>query len=95
MHARIVTGQVQPDKIDQATSAFEQQVLPSLRQERGFQRTTLYADRSSGKFVALTEYASEDDLTASEAGFRQRVGMIASLMSGPPSAETYEVLIQG
>ena len=95
MHARIVTGQAQPDKIDQAISAFEQQVLPSLRQERGFQRTTLYVDRSSGKFIVVGEYANEDDLAASEAGFRQRTGMMASLLSGQPSAETYEVAAQG
>ena len=95
MHARIVTGQAQPDKIDEATSAFEQQILPSLGQERGFQRATLYADRRTGKFVAVSEYASEDDLTASEAGFQQRTGMMAGLLSGPPSAETYEVVVQG
>jgi hypothetical protein len=95
MHARIVTGQVPLDKIDQATSTFEQQILPSLRQERGFQRTTLYADRGSGKFIAVSEYTSGEDLAASEAGFQQRTGMMAGLLTGRPSAETYEVVAQG
>ena len=87
MHARIVTAQVAPDKLDQAAGAFEQQVLPSLRQERGFQRATAYADRGTGKLVVVSEYASAEDLAASEAGFRQRTALVAGLLSGPPSAE--------
>jgi heme-degrading monooxygenase HmoA len=95
MHARLSTIQMDPARIDEAVSEFEEQDLPTFRQIDGFRGFTLLLDRTSGKVVGTSYWDSREQMEASEGKgdrARQRVADRGGSQS-PPAVERFEVAL--
>ena len=95
MHARVSTIQLDPARIDEAVSDFEEQDLPDFRQIAGFRGFTLLIDRTSGKVIGTSYWSSREQMEASEEqgeSARQRVAEKGEAQS-PPAVERFEVAL--
>jgi len=96
MHARVVTGINKPGKIDELTNVARDSVLPAAKQQPGFKGWLVIADRDSGKVYSITLWETEDDISASEKNgyFQEQVAKVGPFLTGPPTTEHLEVVLQ-
>ncbi|HLZ23106.1 MAG TPA: antibiotic biosynthesis monooxygenase [Ktedonobacterales bacterium] len=95
MHASITTVHLQPDKIAEATALYQNNVVPFVKTQHGFQGMYLLTDPSgTGQSISLWE--SEADGQAYEANgvYREQVSKFAAFFSAPPSLATYDVAVK-
>jgi heme-degrading monooxygenase HmoA len=92
-HARVVSVQIKPDKLDDAVALYRDSVLPAAGEQQGFLGGLLLTDRSSGKGLSITGWASEADLQAGDASgyFQDQLRKFGEMFSAPPSVEVLEV----
>lgn len=95
IHARFITAYIHPDKIEEAISLFRDSVLPVTQSQPGFKGARLLIDRSIGKSVIVTLWASEAEMKATEeTGYlRQQLAKFNDLFVAPPTRESYELAI--
>jgi quinol monooxygenase YgiN len=95
MYTRVTAVHIQPDKLDEAIRIYEESVVPAAKQQPGYRSTMLVTDRASGKGMAITTWATEADLQASEASgyYQEQVAKFAPLLASPPVREVYEVTV--
>ncbi len=96
MHARLVTVQIQPGKIDEAISIYRDSVMPAVKQQKGFKGAFLLTDRNTGKGVSATLWETEADLKAGEASgfYQEQIAKFGGVFAAPPAREHYEVSVQ-
>jgi len=96
MHARVVTVQIQPGKIDEAVSIYRDSVMPAAKQQKGFKGAFLLTDRNTGKGVSVALWETEADLKAGEASgyYQEQIAKFGGVFAGPPAREHYEVSVQ-
>ncbi len=97
MHARVVTVQFQPGKVDEGTQILRESMLPETRQQRGFKGIIALLDRSADKAMAISLWQTEADAQASGASsayLQAQIAKVASLFAAAPIVETYEVAVQ-
>jgi heme-degrading monooxygenase HmoA len=95
MHARMSTIQMDPGRIDETISQFEEQDLPTLKQMDGFKGFTMHVDRSSGKVIGIAYWDSKEQMDASEeavTSIRQRVADTGGATAAP-AVERFEVAL--
>jgi heme-degrading monooxygenase HmoA len=67
MHARLSRwAGLPPERLDQTVREFEQQSLPVLEQQSGFNGVVVMVDQSAGKAAAVTFWETMDDLRTTE-----------------------------
>ncbi len=94
MHARLTTLEAPPARMDDATRAVQEQVLPQLQQMDGFKGFIALGDSESGKLRGLALWESEEALRATdEAAARIRSGVQEATGGTIASVENYEVVI--
>ena len=54
MYARVVTGQFQPGKLDEAIALFRDSVIAEIKQQQGFKGALLLRDSNTGKGITIT-----------------------------------------
>jgi heme-degrading monooxygenase HmoA len=94
MHARMTRFEAAPEQLDDMAAHFEQHSLPTVQGLDGFEGYTLLGDRSGGSAIAITYWASEDALQASEEvgqQARQQAAQAAGVQTAA-SVERFEVL---
>ena len=96
MHARLNRLEGSPDRFDESVRRTEEVVLPLLRGLDGFQGFTVLGDRSSGTFIAISVWESEDAMRASEEAVKQprKDAADAAEARSEPTVERYEVVLQ-
>ena len=96
MHARLVTVQVQPGKVDEAISIYRDSVMPAAKQQKGFKGATLLTDRNTGKGVSVTLWETEADMKTTEASgwWQEQIAKFAAVLAMPPVREQFEVSVQ-
>ncbi|MFQ6027221.1 MAG: antibiotic biosynthesis monooxygenase family protein [Dehalococcoidia bacterium] len=87
--ARVNYRQLQPDRMDEAISVYRDSVLPIVSARQGCVGGFVLTDSSTGKLVAVSLWASEADMRAS-----QPPGDVDAIAGGPPVRELYEVNLQ-
>ena len=95
MHARMTTIEMDPARVDEAVAQVEEQDLPMWRDIDGFKGFTLLVDRSSGKVVGTSYWATLEQMQASEDAVkdsRQRAADTGGA-SSPPQVERFEVAL--
>ena len=97
MQARVTTISMQPDKVEEATRIYRDNILPSIRASKGFKGAYLLTDATTGKGLSFTIWETQEDGQAYEASgsYREQVAKVAMFFSAPPSLATYEVGVQG
>ena len=95
MHARVVTFQGDPAKMQEMGTMFPQRVLPVLKQQRGFKGVTVLLDRERGKALGISLWESADAADAAMAVIGpMRQEQAATMGSSAPPAEGFEVIFR-
>jgi heme-degrading monooxygenase HmoA len=95
MHARLTTLQLDPSRIDEVIAQLEEQDVPALREHDGFKGLTALVDRSSGKVVGTSYWASKDHMDAAEEAGKRARDRAAETggAAGSPQVERFEVAL--
>ena len=95
MFARVSTAQTPPDSWAQSLAIWREQVLPLLRQQRGFKGIVVFGDRQTNKAGSVTLWATEADAEASRNSgqMRDALAALAPVLAGQPTMEHHEVAI--
>ena len=95
MYVRVTTVQIQPGKVDEAIRLYQESVVPAAQQQPGYRSTMLVTDRASGKGMAITVWATEAEMLASEASgyYSEQTAKFAPLLTAAPVREVYELSV--
>lgn len=94
MFARISTFEGQPERVDEMSREAVEHVLPALRRQDGFGGVLAFAERQSGRVLALSLWESEGAMEASdEASYWFRAFSAAAAGGTVTGVERYEVII--
>jgi heme-degrading monooxygenase HmoA len=91
----MTTLDMDPARIDEAVAQVEEEDLPTWRDIDGFKGFTLLIDRSSGKAVGTSYWATQEQMQASEDAVkasRERAAETGGATS-PPQVERFEVAL--
>lgn len=93
--ARTVSVLAQPGKIDEIARIMRESVLPAARQQPGFRGLLFLLDRSTGKCIATSQWATEADLKATETSgyFQAQIAKIQPHIAGQPVRDLYELAL--
>jgi heme-degrading monooxygenase HmoA len=97
MHVRLSRfAGLPPERIDATIEEFREQQLPDLEGQVGFEGVLVMLNRSSGQAAALTFWATEADLHASErlAARAREAAMASAQPEREPVVDRYEVVFQ-
>ena len=96
MHARIVAGLAQPGTTDQGIDIYENSIAPAAQEQKGVKGVFFLVNRDTNKFMSITLWETEADMTAGEASgyLQEQVAKVAAILAGPPTTEHYEVGVQ-
>jgi heme-degrading monooxygenase HmoA len=90
----ILQGEAASAAVDKAVDAAKNEVLPAAQQMQGFQGMMALGDSRTGRVVAITFWASEDDLRQSEdAANRLRESAADSSSADIAEVDRFEVLL--
>ena len=95
MHARVVSNQIQPGKMDEWLTLIRESIVPSLTEQDGFQGFVALIDREHDTSIGYSMWTSPADLAASETSgnYQQQIARLGTVLAGPPVREVYEVTI--
>jgi heme-degrading monooxygenase HmoA len=93
MHARVVTFTAVTD-IDAGIGVIRENVLPVLRDQKGFRSLHASADRSQAVLAVLTIWDTESEREASWDAVAPMRGENMAAIGGDVSVDRYEVLVQ-
>jgi quinol monooxygenase YgiN len=94
MHARLLTAQVSPEKIDEFVQLWHNQILSTYKEQTGWKGARLLVDRQTGKAILISLWEAEAEGLASGTGSAQGQkvhAIIGHLLTGRPVVEHYEV----
>ncbi|MGA2302562.1 MAG: hypothetical protein ABSG77_17925 [Candidatus Acidiferrum sp.] len=93
MFVRKVTTVLKPDSISKFSLLMEQEIIPMLRKQAGFQdELTFFAPSEDAvTSISLWDKASDAE-TYSQGTFPSVLKLLAALVEGTPKVDTYEVL---
>jgi hypothetical protein len=94
MYARLVQGQVPPEKLNDAIELWLTSVAPSAQQRQGFKNVRLLVERATGKIVSMALWESEADFEATVAWNQEQIARFAGLFSIPPSVHGLELVAE-
>lgn len=95
MYARLVTGHIVPEKLDEAINLWLSEVLPSVQQQAGFENVRLLVDRATCRVVTMGLWESEAHFQATAGWNEDQVAKFAMLFSALPEVGGYEVIYDG
>ena len=97
MHARLSRwAGLPPERLHETVQEFEEQSLPVLEQQNGFEGVMVLTDEGAGKAAAITFWASMDDLRATEKlaeEMRSRAETTAQA-EREPVVDHYEIVLE-
>ena len=95
MFARISTIQAEPGRIDDGIKMANDKVIPTLKGIEGFTAINFLADRSTGKFIGVAFWTSEEAMLASADAVNSIRTSVADAMDGKiVGVESFEVVAQ-
>jgi len=96
MHARLSRfAGLDPERIEETTRQFEDEMLDALAKQPGFRGITVGVNRRSGKAVALTLWETEADMRRSEelADEAREQAVATAKPERDPIVDDYEVIV--
>jgi heme-degrading monooxygenase HmoA len=92
MYARIVKLNLKPNHTADFNQAFEKQVLPMLRKEKGFQDEIIFAGPSGTEFVSISLWDRKESAeTYNGVTYPEVLKTLSAVLEGTPQVKTYEV----
>jgi len=93
MFVRKVTTILKPDSISKFSLLMEQEVIPLLRKQDGFQDELTFFAPSQDAVTSISLWDKASDAEAySQRTFTSVLKLLAALIEGTPEVDTYEVL---
>lgn len=95
MHARVVTNQIQPGKMDEWLAMIRESIVPSLKEQAGFEGFAALIDREHDKSIGYSMWNSLADLAASETSgnYQQQIAKLGGVLAAPPVRKVCEVIV--
>jgi hypothetical protein len=92
MYARRVSMQLKPNTSTQFTEKLENEIIPMLRKQKGFQDEITFVASGGSKAFGISLWdRSESADTYNREMYPEVVKLLASFVEGTPLVETYEV----
>ena len=93
-YVRMTTLQADPSKLEEGIRFGREQGLATMRQQPGFEGARLLVDRTSGKTISVTLWASEEAARAAESTLSQTRTQAAQLVGATtPTTEIFEMVL--
>lgn len=94
MFTRIVEMTIRPESRETVTNLHTNDVLPSLRKEKGFvDAVGLISTESGNQLVSITFWKTRQDAeTYHQNTYPRLISLLTSHITHPPTIRTYEVL---
>jgi len=95
MHAGVVSNQIRPGKMDERLAIIRESIVPSLKDQNGFQGFVTLIDREHSKSIGYSMWNTAADLAASETSgnYQQQIAKLGGVLAAPPVREVYEVSV--
>jgi quinol monooxygenase YgiN len=92
MFENATTVQFQPGKVDEALCILRQDIVPTLKEQKGLISLCLLPDRASDRITIISLWSSKAHAQAIEAvsAYRKEVRKLDSLLSQQPAHPVYE-----
>ena len=92
MFARRVYMHLKPNTVAELTQTLEQEIIPLLRKQRGFQDEITFVAPSGTEAFAISLWDRAESAEAYNRGIYPEVTkLLATVVDGPPQVETYNV----
>jgi len=92
MFSRNVSIQLKPNSVAEFTRTLDQEIIPLLRKQKGFQDEITFVAPGGTKAVAISLWDQKENAEAySRATYPQVLRALAKVVEGTPEVETYEV----
>ncbi len=92
MFARNVHMQLKPNSASQFTQTLENEILPLLRKQKGFEDEITLASREGKKAVAISFWDGRESADVySRETYPQVLKSLAKVVDGTPEVQAYEV----
>ena len=92
MFARSVSVHLKPNGAAEFNQIIENEVIPLLRKQKGFQDEITLFNTDGKQAVAISFWDSKESADAYERGtYREVLNTLAKAVEGSPKVETYEV----
>jgi heme-degrading monooxygenase HmoA len=96
VYARIITSQLKPGTLQEATSIWRESIVPSLKNTQGFRGGYMNSDPHTGKGMVVTLWETQADANAmnSSGQYQESIALFANLLESKPNLELLEVTVQ-
>ena len=92
MYARRVSMNLKPNSVSAFTQSLENDVIPMLRKQKGFQDEITFVVPDGTKVVAISLWDKAESAAAYNSGdYTEVVKMLSKIVEGTPSVQNYEV----
>ena len=97
MFARIITGKMKIESIDEAVAIYNDSVVPAAREQNGFKNSHLFTDPKTGKYISITVWETEEDMVSGDqSGYLQKqLDKVTVHFAERPVIEQYVYSAQG
>ena len=93
MYARNVSIHLKPSMLNDFNKTFEQEVLPLLRNQKGFKDEITFFVPESNEVIAISLWDNKESAeTYNTAGYPEVVRLLAKTFDGTPRVRTSEVI---
>ena len=92
MFARLTDLQFQPDFVEQGFAIVRDSIVPTIKQQHGFNGLLLLRDPTTSSASGLSLWESQADMDATATGnYQVQIAKVSSLIAGPPVRRIWEV----
>ena len=92
MFSRNVTMRLKPNSVPEFTRTFENEILPLLRKQTGFQDELTLVIPGGNEAVGISLWEKKENAESYERGtYPQVLKALANVVEGTPRVQTYEV----
>src|SRR5436309_7365828 len=92
MIARIVNLRLKPDGVSGFTRTIENQIIPLLRKQQGFQDQITFVAQGGAEAVGISLWDQKENAEAyNRAAYQEALSALATVVEGTPRVQAYEV----
>jgi hypothetical protein len=93
MHARVVTLNLKPNRLNDFKETFEKQVIPMLRKQDGFKDEITFVGPSGTDVRTITFWDKKENAESyNSTTYPEVLKVLANVLEGTPQIKTYDVV---
>ncbi len=97
MFVRLITVNLQLDKIDEAARIYQNDIIPVAQAQKGIRSVDFWVNRATGKGCSVAVWETEEDMKAGETSsyLREQIARVSKTFASQPVIEGFEVAAHG